>query len=283
MLVNISSLINPMKSVLTLNSLEINHNLALILTASIDIKGMPKATPTIPEQRQEEYFNSLKYYVNNHPLIRKIIFIENSGWDLSRVREAARNNPHRKEIELISLNCNDFPRRYGKGFGECLLIEKGLEQSTILPTVTHFAKITGRIYLENLTKLVLSIDRPFDCFCDYKDRGYKIRKLWGEKHVGPHCDTRFLIFSTKFYQEHIKPLHIKHQQKELRGFCIEAEFYQAIKQRETQSRVISRLTIEPKFSGVAGHFGGKNYDSILEKTKYQIRSFNRFAVPWLHF
>jgi hypothetical protein len=272
-----------MKSVLTSNSPEINNNLALILTASIDIKGMPKATPTIPEQRQEDYFNSLKYYVDNHPLIRKIIFIENSGWDLSRVKESARENPHRKEIEFISLNCNDFPRRYGKGFGECLLIEKGLEQSTIFPTVTHIAKITGRIYLENLTKLVLSINQPFDCFCDYKDQGYKIRRLWGEKHVGPHCDTRFLIFSTEFYQENIKPLHIKHQQKEPRGFCIEAEFYQAIKQAEIKNTVISRFLIEPKFSGVSGHFGGKDYDSTLEKTKYQIRSLSRFAVPWIHF
>jgi hypothetical protein len=277
------NLIDLMTPISQSKPIKLENDLALILTASIDIKGMPRATPTVPEQRQEDYFKSLSYYVNNHPIVRKIIFIENSGWDLSRVKEAAKDNPHQKEIEFISLNCNDFPRRYGKGFGECLLIAKGLEQSNLYKTVTHISKITGRIYLENLTTIVSSIGKPFDCFCDYKDQGYKLRKLWGETHVGPHCDTRFLIFSKQFYSDYIKPLHIKHQQKEPRGFCIEAEFYYAIKAAEANNTVISRFAVEPKFSGVAGHFGGKDYDSTLEKTKYQIRSFSRVALPWIHF
>lgn len=266
-----------------MNQLNIEKHLALILTASIDIKGMPRATPTVPEQRQEDYYKSLKYYTDNHPSVKKIIFIENSGWDLSRVKEATDDNPHDKQIEFISLDCNDFPRRYGKGFGECLLIANGLARSQLYKEVTHIAKITGRIYLENLTKILLSIKQPVDCFCDYKDQGYKIRRLWGEKHVGPHSDTRFLVFSKKFYEDIIQPLHIKHQQKEPRGFCIEAEFYYAIKNAEKDYRVQSRFAVEPKFSGVAGHFGGKDYDSTLEKTKYQIRSLSRVAVPWLHF
>ena len=265
------------------NQLDLENNLTLILTASIDIKGMPRATPTLPEQRQEDYIKSLKYYLTNHPLVRKLIFIENSGWDLSQIKEVTKNNPHQKQVEFISLNCNDFPRQYGKGFGECLLIEKGLEQSTLFQDVTHIAKITGRIYLENLTEVLLSIKKPFDCFCDYKDQGYKLRRLWGQKTAGPHCDTRFLIFSKQFYSQQIKPLHIRHQQQESGGFCIEAEFYRAIKKAEANSKVISRFSVEPKFSGVAGHFGGKDYDSNLEKTKYQIRSFSRVAVPWLHF
>lgn len=110
----------------TLNPrLKINHPLnieqdfALILTASIDIKGMPKAYPTVAEQRQEDYYNSVKYYVNNQPRIQKIIFIENSGWPLDRVQEAIKDNPHNKKVEFISLNCNDFPRQLGKGYGEC--------------------------------------------------------------------------------------------------------------------------------------------------------------------
>jgi hypothetical protein len=131
--------------------LNLEEDFALLMTATINVKGMPKAYPNTPEERQEIYFNSLKYYINNHPRIRKIIFVENSGWSLDRVQRAIENNPYNKEVELISLDCNDFARELGKGYGECLLIEKGLEQSSIINGVTHFAKITGRIHLTNLT------------------------------------------------------------------------------------------------------------------------------------
>lgn len=84
--------------------LNIEENFALLLTATIDVQGMPKAYPTSPEEREENYFNSLKFYINNHPRIRKIIFVENSGWSLDRVQQAVENNPYSKEVEFISLN-----------------------------------------------------------------------------------------------------------------------------------------------------------------------------------
>lgn len=56
--------------------LNIENDVALLLTASIDIKGMPRATPSVPEQREEDYFNSLQYYVTNHPKVRRILFVK---------------------------------------------------------------------------------------------------------------------------------------------------------------------------------------------------------------
>ena len=260
-------------------NLNLEQDLALLLTATIDIKGMPRATPTVPEQRQEDYIKSLKYYLNNHPQIRKIVFVENSGWSLEQIKQVTSNNPHGKEVEFVSLNCNDFPRKFGKGYGECLLIEKGIAQSRLLPSVTHVAKITGRICLLNLTQLLQSVKVPYECFCDYKDQGWRLRKLWGEKQVGPHCDTRFFVVSKTFYNQHLKQLHQEHQQG---GFCIEAQVYDAIKQAEAETTVVSRFPIEPDFRGIAGHFQGKNYESPSERTKFVIRSWTRKMVPWVH-
>lgn len=259
-------------------TLNIEQDLVLVLTGSIDIKGMPKATPTVPEQRQEDYFKALKYYIDNHPIVKKIIFIENSGWPLDRVKEAAADNPHEKEIEFISLDCNDFPREFSKGYGECLLIEKGLAQSNLIDSVTHIAKITGRIYLLNLTELLLSVNKPFDCYCDYKDQGWILKKLLG-KQAGPHCDTRFLVFSKSFYKTYLEELHQKHQKG---GFCIEAEFYRGIKRAEAKEKIIDRFPIEPKFWGIAGHFKGKDYGSNSEKAKFLIRSLTRRVAPIIH-
>lgn len=255
------------------------EQLALLLTASIDIKGMPKATPTVAEQRQEDYVKALRYYINNHPQVRKIVFVENSGWPLERVKQAALENPHAKEVEFVSLDCNDFPRKFGKGYGECLLIEKGIAKSTILNSVTHIGKITGRICLLNLTQLLQSVKDPYDCFCDYKDQGWRLRKLWGEKQVGPHCDTRFFVFSRDFYDQYLKKLHQKHRRG---GFCIEEQVYKALKQSEVERKIISRFPIEPDFRGIAGHFRGKNYESPQERTKFVVRSLTRKVVPWVH-
>ena len=257
----------------------LEEDLALVLTATIDIKGMPKAYPTVPEQRQEDYFNSLKYYVKNHPRLQKIIFIENSGWPLDRVKEATVDNPYHKQVELISLNCNDFPRQLGKGYGECLLIEKGLEKSKLIESVSYFAKITGRIYLLNLTEILEAVTEPFNCLCDLKEHGWAIRKMWGERQVSPHSDTRFWVCKNEFYNLYIKPLHQQHQQG---CFYIETKFYKAIKAAKKQEKIINRLAIEPNFYGIAGHFQGKDYGSRRERIKFIIRSLTRRLLPGLH-
>jgi hypothetical protein len=266
------------------NCFNIEQDFALFLTATIDIKGMPKAYPTVSEIRQEDYFNSLRYYVCCQPQVRKIIFVENSGWSLERVKQAVANNPHNKEVEFISLNCNDFPRRLGKGYAESLLLEKGLEESKLIHTVTHFAKLTGRIYLTNMTELLTSVQQPYDCLCDYKDQGWRLKRLAGEKSASPHCDTRFLVFRKEFYTEYIKPLHQRHRERagESACFYLESQFYQAIKSAAGSKTVISRFPIEPDFRGVAGHFGGKNYSSSKERTKFKMRSLMRKTTPWLH-
>lgn len=266
-----------------MEKLNIKDNFALLLTATIDIKGMPNAYPSIIEKRQEDYFNSLRYYVEHHPQIRKIIFVENSNSPLDRVKEAVAHNPYQKEIEFISLNCNDFPRKFGKGYGECLLVEKGLQQSELINRVTHFAKITGRIYLKNITQLLEALP-DCDCLCDYKDMGYILKRIGGEKSASPYCDTRFIVFRKELYQKYIQPLHQKYLEKSGSTSCfyIETEFYHAIRQAEKKAKIISRFSIEPDFQGVAGHFKGKNYSSPLERTKFTIRSFLRKVTPLIH-
>lgn len=124
----------------------------------------------------------------------------------------------KKEVEFISLDCNDFPRKLGKGYGECLLIEKGLEKSSLIKTVTHFAKLTGRIYLKNITQ-ILETSPECDCLCDYKDMGYILKRIGGEKSASPYCDTRFLTFRKEIYDQYFKPIHQKHLAKGSNSFC----------------------------------------------------------------
>ncbi|MEG3437220.1 hypothetical protein V0288_08830 [Pannus brasiliensis CCIBt3594] len=258
-------------------SLSIERDFVLLLTATIDIKGMPKAYPTVPEQRQEDYCNSLRYYLNNHPRVTKILFVENSGWPLDRLREVATENPDRKQVEFISLNANHFPRAFGKGYGENLLIEQGVLQSNLVRESSYIGKITGRIYLLNLTEILTNIDREFDCLCDFKEPYFK--QITGVKDSIPYADTRFLVFRKSFYHEYIQPLHARHRQG---CFYSEHQYRRAIELAAPSTQVLKRFPIEPRFSGIAGHFQGKNYDSHPERVKFAVRSLSRSLLPWLY-
>ena len=256
------------------------NNIVLLLSATIDIKGMPKAYPADPETRQEDYFHTLKYYINHHPKIQKILFVENSGWSLARVQEATLENPYNKDIEFISINSNTFPRSYGKGYGEISLIDQGFKQSELIQKANCVAKITGRIKLLNLTEILESVSGSYDCLYDIKDQGWVIKKyLFQETTASPYVDTRFLVFKKEFYLKYFQPLLYNHQNG---CFYMESKIYQGIQSAKPDQKLIERFPIEPEFYGIAGHFQGKDYNSPVEKFKFNIRFLGRKVAPWIH-
>ena len=111
--------------------LDIEKNFALILTATICVDNLPRVYPADNSVREQQYLNTLNYYLHNHPRLKKFIFIENSGSSLKRLEEATENNPYQKQVEFISLNTNLSYGFKGKGFGECLLIQEGLKESKL--------------------------------------------------------------------------------------------------------------------------------------------------------
>jgi hypothetical protein len=256
-------------------------NFVLLLTAAIDIKGMKKAYPKDPKTRERDYISSLNYYIQNHPKVRKIVFVENSGWPLDLIKQACADNPHGKEVEFISLNINDFPREYGKGFGEISLIDMGIKQSRLAKSSSHIGKITGRIRLLNLTNILTRIElNKYKCIFDVKDQGWFLKKyVLREKFASPYADTRFLIFEKSFYLQYFQPRLLNH---DAGVFYMEREIFNAIEIAKESESVLNRFPIEPNFSGIAGHFLGKNYDGLKEMVKYYVRSFFRKILPFIH-
>ena len=55
-------------------ALELESNLALLLTASVDPKGMPGSTRADPSLREQDYVECLTYYLKHHPRVRKLVF-----------------------------------------------------------------------------------------------------------------------------------------------------------------------------------------------------------------
>lgn len=71
----------------------------------------------------------------------KIVFVDNSGWNLSSITSYVEGNP---SIEFLSLNPADFDVTKGKGYNELLLINKAIENSVFIKEAGGFVKVTGR-------------------------------------------------------------------------------------------------------------------------------------------
>ncbi|MFM6325681.1 MAG: hypothetical protein ACKPGF_24270, partial [Microcystis panniformis] len=128
-----------------------------------------------------------------------------------------------------------------------------------------------------MTDILEAIKHQFECLCDFK---WPILQQLRNKQSNPsYADTRFLVFSKYFYERYLQPMHKNHQQG---CFYSEHRYYQAINLASQSANVCKRFPVEPKFSGIAGHFEGKDYNSRSEQLKYAIRVLTRQTMPWLY-
>ena len=127
-------------------------NFSIILTACINPINMPFLQRTLSDDRLNDYKIAFRKWCNNS-LVKKIIFIENSGYDITFFQDEAKKFP-KKEIEVISNNSNNtFEKHLGKGYGEFLCLREVFANSKIVKNTEYFLKITGRYYLKNFTKI----------------------------------------------------------------------------------------------------------------------------------
>src|SRR5438309_235351 len=104
-------------------ALDISADVTLLMTATVNPGDMPNVTAPDPRQREQDYAACLRYNLTAHPRFRRLVFAENSGWPLDRLRREALAAARGQEVEFLSLQGNDFPRDLGKSYGEMLLIE----------------------------------------------------------------------------------------------------------------------------------------------------------------
>jgi hypothetical protein len=91
----------------------------------------------------QDYKKSFNFWISNSN-IKKIIFIENSGYDLEvLLYETAKNS--KKEIEIISNKLNEtYDKNLGKGYGQYLCLKEVFDKSTIAKKTNYFIDVTGR-------------------------------------------------------------------------------------------------------------------------------------------
>jgi len=133
----------------------------------------------------------------------RIVFCENSGADLSFLRELVTADKA-GAVEFLSLSPSEFNSRLGKSYNEEKIIDLACDKSRFLADDIFFFKVTGRYSILNINHFIKDIRRKLpelDFYCDVKDHhvfsslGLKWRQTW--------CDTRHIGFRVSFWRSHV--------------------------------------------------------------------------------
>lgn len=126
-----------------------DKEIIILMTATINPNGMVHTKLQDPKIRKLQYLDAINFYLNETKL--KIVFCENSGYSI--YNEII--NPYKYErLEYIYFNGNNYNKNLGKCFGEVKIIEKVLQVSKFINESSIIIKITGRVKIQNINKII---------------------------------------------------------------------------------------------------------------------------------
>lgn len=167
-------------------------NIVLLLTSCVNPNGMELTVIQDPQVRLAQYLTAIQFYLTN--TTNKIIYVDNSLTDLSQYFEKERINGR---IEFLCFDGNKYEKSKGKGYGEALIIEHAIKCSKFLTEETMICKITGRLIIRNINRILKCIKRD-DCI--YANIDYN--RKWGYEcistvFVSPPCFLRNYFLKDK--------------------------------------------------------------------------------------
>lgn len=147
---------------------QISRSTALLLTATIDPGTTPLVERRNPLTRLQDYESALDTWLRSGAVSR-VVFCENSGYDLAPLKEIARRHGGGCEVEFIELADNGSGAVRGKGHAELRLIERALRTSRLLARSDVIVKCTGRLTVRNASPVLEAIGAAdFDIMCGLK-------------------------------------------------------------------------------------------------------------------
>jgi hypothetical protein len=139
----------------------------LLLTASINAQlASPVHTKLIDtSERLRQYMNALKRYIIESDF-DTFVFCENTGFKILVNDLVQLAKEYNKSIEFLSFVSDiELVKKYGKGYGEGEIIEYAMKNSYYLQDDNLcFFKITGRLFVENINKILKNNINNKNCF-----------------------------------------------------------------------------------------------------------------------
>lgn len=131
-----------------------NPKICLLLTATVDPKGVVYLKRNDPQVRENDYINALKKWMEtvNFP----IVFCENSGYKIDKIKNITKSYSN-NETEILQFDGQEFPKELGKGYGELLIIKYAIQHSILIGHSDYVIKITGRYFIKNIEKIIIAL------------------------------------------------------------------------------------------------------------------------------
>lgn len=185
-----------------------SKKVSILLTSSIDTSNCILTSRSDIETRKNDYINTIDKYLKFTQF--DIIFIDNSNYDLSFIREKFCEQLDR--IEIISYNGNNYDRELGKGYGELEIIHHCISNSDKLKNQSHIIKSTGRYFISNLEYLIKNID-----INQYNFVGFLTKDI---------LHTFFLCINVEYYKDnYMADLLLHNPINDSKGYYLEHLFY----------------------------------------------------------
>lgn len=238
------------------------------------------------EQRLGDYMDALQFYLDDieSRMVDRIIFAENSGYDLSPLRKIADRRRDKKRVEFVSF-VSEINPDLGKGRCELQMIDKAIEESMrtgFLQPDDLLWKVTGRLRIRNLARLIETAPRRYHFYCDLRSlKSFN----WLLRLAGPSVkwaceefiETRVFSCTPQAYInycyntfEHLLP-----------PLILENHMFRLVSPARADDPLIyPRFELQPRVAGVAG-FSNESYHSMRYRVKHVARSFLRTTNPWL--
>lgn len=250
----------------------------VVMTACIDpSSGSYQLTRNAPSVRLEDYKTALRFWLS-YPdqRIHHILFIDNSNYPLDALQEIARHeNPQKKEVEFISLDCNWYPPNGHYGYAELLMLDLGLEKSNLRKYTTHMIKVSGRFKFPNVNRLLDKLPDDFDAVADTRAWQSLTRR-----HAHPNVTTQIILFKHDFYRKYLQNCH--KDLKEGIDTHMEGIYYSKMLSLKDTHRIQFRFPINVDPVGTPAH-RAKSYQHPSQRAKNAVRGISRRLFPnwWL--
>jgi hypothetical protein len=259
-----------------------NENYTLLMSACIKPPALNLQnnviTRTDPLVRLNDYKIAFKFWLQyNEPLINKIIFVENSGYELKELQEiASQYNEYNRQIEFLQFIASDVPTGLHYGYSELEILDYAFDNSKLLNDDNTIIKVTGRLYFPTLSKLIsLTKNKNYEFISDCKDYD-----LFG--HSQHYIITTLFLLKKEFYNKFLYDAKSKMLEMNLETGLMEVLYFRIIKPLylEDSKRILLRFPCDVEPVGIGAHLN-INYSSKKRKAQHFIRKVCKHVIPSL--
>lgn len=266
--------------------------LPILMTASVSTNGMKGACFTADE-REKMYLETIRFYISEllvKDRDRNIVFAENSGWNLNRLKESLGDVDSQilDRIEWIGVDPGLGDVSKGKGYNEILLIGDAVGKSSSIGSAGAFLKVTGRYPIYNIRHYVEDAERyifekSYRYYGDMKDHHvYDIlRPSWGGHAAG----TILFAATNEFFSNSLYPTYS--ECNDYTDNYIEIVWFHLLKpyRGKADSGMVLRFDEELFCGGMQGSVNdtvvfSQSNQSFMAVFKRRIRNFTRRFMPW---